>query len=79
MAAIRTKTPRTIADVALILCGVDVFAPNDERMHHYQRGRTSITGLMLELRKSIETGRLVVVAMTRLVLRSFYSVAISRK
>jgi len=42
--------------------------PNDERMHHYQRGRTSITGLRLWLRKIIETGRLVVVVMTRLVL-----------
>jgi hypothetical protein len=24
---------------------------NDERMHHYQRGRASITGLVVELRK----------------------------
>jgi hypothetical protein len=40
---------------------------NDERMHHYQRGRASITGLVLKLRGSIETGRLVVVVMTRLV------------
>ena len=41
---------------------VDVFHfwHNDERMHHYQRGRTSITGLMVELRKIIETERLVV-------------------
>jgi hypothetical protein len=37
-------------------------------MHHYQRGRASITGLMAELRKIIETGRLVVVVMARLVL-----------
>lgn len=43
----------------------------DERMHHYQRGRASITGLMVELREIIETGRLVVVVMTRLVLLSF--------
>ncbi len=42
--------------------------PNDERMHHYQQGRTSITGLVLKLREIIETGRLVVVVMTRLVL-----------
>ena len=40
----------------------------DERMHLYQRGRASITGLGLKLRESIETGRLVVVVMTRLVL-----------
>jgi len=47
----------------------DVFGlwQNDERMHHYQRRRASITGLMVELRKIIETGRLVVVVMTRLV------------
>jgi hypothetical protein len=37
-------------------------------MHHYQRRRTSITGLRLKLRESMETGRLVVVVMTRLVL-----------
>jgi hypothetical protein len=41
--------------------------PNDERMDHYQRRRTSITGLRSELRKNIETERLVVVVMTRLV------------
>ena len=44
------------------------FLQNDERMHHYQRGRASITGLMVELREIIETGRLVVVVMSRLVL-----------
>jgi hypothetical protein len=43
------------------------FLQNDERMHHYQRGRTSSTGLRLKLREVIETGRLVVVVMTRLV------------
>ena len=37
-------------------------------MHHYQRGRTPITGLVLSLRESIETGRLVVVVMARFVL-----------
>jgi hypothetical protein len=37
-------------------------------MHHYQRRRTSITGVMVELRKIIETGRLVEVIMRRLVL-----------
>ena len=36
-------------------------------MHHYQRGRASITGLVLKLRESNETGRLVAVVMTRLV------------
>jgi hypothetical protein len=41
---------------------------NDERMHHYQRRRTSITGLVLYLRKIIGTGRLVVVVMSRLVI-----------
>jgi hypothetical protein len=41
---------------------------NDERMHHYQRRRASLTGLMVKLREVIETGRLVVVVMTRLVL-----------
>jgi hypothetical protein len=40
---------------------------NDERMHHYQRGRASITGIGLKLRRIIETGRLVGVVMTRLV------------
>ena len=49
------------------------FDPNDERMHHYQRGRASITGFTVELREIIETGRLVVVVMTRLVLHSVLS------
>ena len=40
---------------------------NVERMHHYQRGRTSITGLRFWLRKVISTKRLVVVVMSRLV------------
>jgi hypothetical protein len=44
------------------------FLPNDERMHHYQRRRASITDLVWKLRKIIETGPLVVVVMTRLVL-----------
>jgi hypothetical protein len=48
--------------------GVSSFGANDERMHHYQRRRTSITGVMVELRKIIETGRLVEVIMRRLVL-----------
>ena len=30
-----------------------VLWPNDERMHHYQRGRTSITVLGLQLREII--------------------------
>ena len=41
--------------------------PNVKRMHHYQRGRTSITGLRFWLRKGISTKRLVVVVMSRLV------------
>jgi hypothetical protein len=45
-----------------------IFWHNDERMHHYQRRRASITGLMVELREIIETGRLVVVVMSRLVM-----------
>ena len=36
-------------------------------MHHYQRGQASIMWLMVELREIIETGRLVVVVMARLV------------
>jgi hypothetical protein len=40
---------------------------NDERVHHYQRGRASITGLGLWLGESIETERLVVVVTARLV------------
>jgi hypothetical protein len=50
-----------------VLSAEFIFLENDERMHHYQRGRTSITGLMVKLRKIIETGRLVVVGMARLV------------
>jgi hypothetical protein len=32
-----------------------------KRIHHYQRGRKSITGLRFKLRELIGTGRLVVV------------------
>jgi hypothetical protein len=39
-----------------------IFRANDERVHHYQRRRTSITGLRLHSVKNIETERLVVVA-----------------
>jgi hypothetical protein len=59
-------------------CLYSFFLENDERMHHYQRGRVSITGLMVELREIIETGRLVVVVMTRLV-RHFFIVGITRR
>ena len=45
---------------------------NDERMHPYQRGRASITGFGLWLRKIIETGRLVGVVMARLVLQFIF-------
>jgi hypothetical protein len=51
-----------------LLAAVLHFLQNDERMHHYQRGRTSIMGLVLKLRGIIETGRLVVVVMSRLVM-----------
>jgi hypothetical protein len=44
-------------------------------MHHYQRGRTSITGLGLQLREIIETGRLVVVVMSRLVRLDYRALA----
>jgi hypothetical protein len=49
---------------------VCIFCANDERMHHYQRERASLTELMVELREIIETGQLVVVVMTRLVVPS---------
>jgi hypothetical protein len=49
----------------------EIILENDERMHPYQRGRASITGLVFELREIIETGRLVGVVMSRLVLPSF--------
>ena len=39
-------------------------------MHHYQRRRASITGLMLEIRESMKTGRLIGVAVSRLVEQS---------
>jgi hypothetical protein len=42
-------------------------------MHPYQRGRASISGLMVELQESIETGRLVGVVMTRLVRLGLFS------
>ena len=44
------------------------FLANDERTHPYQRGRASITGLRLKIRRNIETERLVGVAVARLVL-----------
>ena len=51
----------------------DVLKHNDERMHHYQRRRASIPGLVLWLLEIIETERLVVVVMTRLVVLLPYS------
>jgi hypothetical protein len=41
---------------------------NDERVHHYQRGRASISGFGLWSGKIIVTGRLVVVVTARLVI-----------
>ena len=43
------------------------FSANVKRVHHYQRGRTSITGLGLGSGKTMETERLVVVVTARLV------------
>ena len=40
---------------------------NVKRTHPYQRGRTSITGLRVELEEIIETRRLIGVAVSRLV------------
>jgi hypothetical protein len=50
---------------------ISLFLHNDERVHHYQRGRASITGLGLWSGKIIETERLVVVVTARLVLLVF--------
>jgi hypothetical protein len=47
--------------MALACSEVD-YPPNDERMRPYQRGRASITGLVLKLREIMATGRLVGVA-----------------
>jgi hypothetical protein len=47
-----------------------ILLANDERMHHYQRRRTSITGLRLQILGNIETGRLIGVAVSRLVEQS---------
>jgi hypothetical protein len=44
---------------------------NVEHVHHYQRERASITGLKVEIRKIIETERLVVVARCGLFVRIF--------
>jgi hypothetical protein len=50
-------------------CGMLIlFWHNDERVHHYQRERASITGLGLQSGEVIETERLVVVVTARLVL-----------
>ena len=45
-----------------VLSGIHDFLANDERMRPYQRGRASITGLVLKLREIMATGRLVGVA-----------------
>jgi hypothetical protein len=64
MAAQVHHSPRSAATPPMILLDSSgfIFLHNDERMHLYQRGRTSITGLRLELGKIIETRRLVEVA-----------------
>ena len=46
---------------------VSYFGRTSKRRHPYQRGRASITGFRSELRAIIETGRLVGVALPRLV------------
>jgi hypothetical protein len=52
-----------------LLAGFEIsFQQNDERVHHYQRGRASITGLGLWSGKIIGNQRLVVVVTARLVL-----------
>jgi hypothetical protein len=51
---------------------VQEILPIVERVHPYQRERTSITGLRLKLSENIETGRLVGVVTARLVLLLFY-------
>jgi len=40
---------------------------NDERRHTYQRERVSITGLRLNVGKGLKPGRLIGVAVSRLV------------
>ena len=52
-------------------------SPIDERVHHYQRGRASITGLGLWSGKIIETERLVGVVTARLVILSFVLALVS--
>jgi hypothetical protein len=39
-----------------------IYLPNGEHVHHYQRGRASLTGFKVEIQEFIETERLVVVA-----------------
>ena len=58
---------RIIIHLNLLTTNLTCLLPNVERMHHYQRGRTSITGLRFWLWKIISTKRLVVVVMSRLV------------
>ncbi len=71
------KTWETVPDEAKAKFEVRVhkeysfLGQNDERVHPYQRGRALPTGLKRELREIIETGRLVGVVTTRLVLHSF--------
>ena len=59
-AALENRQPRE--GWILTDAGVKFLEANVEHVHHYQRGRASITRLRLESDKIIETERLVVVA-----------------
>ena len=53
------------------LCrGLHVFCPTSKSTQPYQRERASITGLRFKLRKIMQTGRLIGVAVSRLVSHS---------
>jgi hypothetical protein len=58
---------RTVVEVA----GVVLVLLTSKSTHRYQRGRASITGLRLKLRKGMKTGRLIGVAVSRLVRHIF--------
>ena len=47
METIRETNPEIALDDDIERLRTALDSANDERMHHYQRGRTSITGLML--------------------------------
>ena len=49
METIRETNPEIALDDDIERLRTALDSANDERMHHYQRGRTSITGLRLKL------------------------------